>query len=54
MVFFEKVKNYLCGVFFKGEEIGKKVNGLEVVIRMKILRIVNGEKMFGKIDWLIE
>ena len=54
MVFSEKAKNYLRGVFFKGEETGKKAHGSEVATRMRTLRTANGEKMFGKTDWLTE
>ena len=54
VVFSEKAKNYLRGVFFKGEETGKKANGSEVATRMRTLRSANGEKMFGKTDWLTE
>ena len=54
VVFSEKVKIYLREVFFKGEETGKKGNGSEVAKRMRTLRPANGEKMFGKTDWLTE
>lgn len=54
IVFLEKVKSYLVDVFQIGEEIGKKVNVFDVVFSMKFLRDDIGQKMFVKIDWLIE
>ena len=41
-------------LFFKGDETGKKANGLEVATRMRTLRTGNGERMFGKTGELTE
>ena len=50
--FSERVRSFLQGTFFQGEQTGVKANPADIASKMKSLRSANGNKLFSKEEWL--
>ena len=50
--FSERVRSFLQGTFFQGEQTGVRANPADIASKMKSLRSANGNKLFSKEEWL--
>ncbi|KAK2552400.1 hypothetical protein P5673_026481 [Acropora cervicornis] len=50
--FSERVRSFLQGTFFQGEQTSVKANPADIASKMKSLRSANGNKLFSKEEWL--
>ena len=50
--FSEPVKEFLKGIFLKGEETGQKADPAEVASKLRSVRTQDGGKMFQRSEWL--
>ena len=48
----KRVRSFLQGTFFQGEQTGVKANPADIASKMKSLRSANGNKLFSKEEWL--
>ena len=44
----KRVRSFLQGTFFQGEQTGVKANPADIASKMKSLRSANGNKLFSK------
>ena len=50
--FSERVRSFLQGTFFQGEQTGVMANPADIASKMKSLRSANGNKLFSKEEWI--